>query len=68
VGYLNSDWVNPFTEGQTIKAIEKEGHYFYIIFKSGERLRLHADCEGDIITTPFDEKGQIKSAMDILKK
>lgn len=71
MGYINSDWINPFIIGQKIESVKHEGDETYIIFESGESLRLYmrsskGSLKEDLIVTPYDKSGKVKQTIDIM--
>lgn len=70
MGYFNDEWVSEFIKGQTIKSIKSKESFTYLIFKSGEMLRMYPyESEGNltIIVTPFKANGEVKQTIEIMK-
>ena len=73
MGHFNSDWINPFCKGKTIKQVEQDRHgYVSFHFTDGSKLRFHAHSRypdkppvTEVVVNPYDAKGEVVSSIRI---
>lgn len=67
MGYPNSEWVGPFTNGKVISRIyqqEKPPQSIVIEFYGGESLAIYY-YNRQYIVTPFGSNGEVKQTTEI---